>query len=158
MARTPFQRAVVARFAPIGADHGAVLKSACADAYGEYVLFCNDVAGFRVSWEYREGGLLVYLVQLLPNGKLPSFLQWDTPEDRAYWFPIEDLAAIHGEATTELSYDRLALKPKIKEIAPAIDYYAELVATHASGFLEGDFSEIPALLKRQDARGRQRRS
>jgi hypothetical protein len=120
---------------PIAEKFGLRVVQRNSSAYGEEIIFQNDIAGVKVRRSDRDGkGLLVTVAKLI-GGEFPSHPGTINEQTKLFRFDIRDVATVRTERLSE------TLSKKIRNDSPlnATDVKA-LLTSCCSDVLMGDFS------------------
>jgi hypothetical protein len=107
------------------------------ESYGVFITYQNSTSFIQVSFEPREGGVLVYIGRLV-RGRIPAY------EDRtSNWFDFYDLLALRSPQASLRSGEW----PSDKELDEVLKGIVDALKTHAADVLQGDFAVFKELNK-----------
>lgn len=113
---------------------GASIVKEKTSRFGVFISYKTDMAGIRVSFEPREGGVFVMIFPLIEN-EIPPYRNWHD---------IEDLLTAKNVSFNKLTLDD-NYNPNFKELNKVLKNYANYVQGYAYDFLKGNFSILNEL-------------
>lgn len=97
------------------------------------VTYKNQAMGIKVSFEFRENQIFVYLTRLI-NGEIPAYL--DGP---SHWFYLDNLVKLKGSPSTTLPRKEFGDWLTPDDIDEILTAYASALKEYGEDVLRGDF-------------------
>lgn len=125
------------------AAYGCELTSIEEDRYVVEITYKNQTTGIKVSFEFRENQIFVYLIRLI-NEEIPAYL--DAP---SRWFYLDNLVELRSPSTTlpRKEFGDWLTPDDINDILTA---YASALKEYGEDVLRGDFSVFAELAQQID--------